>query len=189
MIGHHGDVGAPFFLQTDENAHADAVNASLSHTVETVDAPFEVGLHAARMVNVVVGLVIGFLKTNHAVHAVLAQFGVFFCRERHHLNLQIGEIGLRQVKGFRQVRHTSLRWILTRHEQQILKGCQLLDGLVLTISSSVKIVRFILLATWKPQYTQELVQELVIYSGINMDTVRPKRSSVYRRLKRAIVSK
>lgn len=40
-------------------------------------------------------------------------------------------------------------------------------------------VRAIGLLIWKPQYTQELVQELVIYSGINMEMVLPKRSSVY----------
>ena len=54
-MGHHGDVRAPFPLQADEDAHADAVDAGLAHAVEAVQPPFELGLHAPRMIDVVVG--------------------------------------------------------------------------------------------------------------------------------------
>mgnify|MGYP000685961324 CR=1 FL=1 len=78
VISHHGDVCPPFFLQTDEHSHADGVDARLPHTVETVDTPFKFGLHAAGVVDVVIRFVIGFLKTNHTVHAVLFQLCILF---------------------------------------------------------------------------------------------------------------
>ena len=78
VISHHGDVCPPFFLQTDEHSHADGMDACLPHTVETVDTPFKLGLHAAGVVDVVIRFVIGFLKTNHTVHAVLFQLCILF---------------------------------------------------------------------------------------------------------------
>ena len=70
------------------------------------------------------------------------------------------------------------------------KGPSLLMALYSSsICSGVRMVRAIGLLIWKPQYTQELVQELVIYSGINMEMVLPKRSSVYFLLSCAIGSR
>lgn len=48
------------------------------HTVKTVDTPFKLGLHAAGVVDVVIRFVIGFLETNHTVHAVLFQLCILF---------------------------------------------------------------------------------------------------------------
>ena len=50
-------------------------------------------------------------------------------------------------------------------------------------------VRAIGFSLWKPQYTQELLQELVIYRGMNIDIVRPNLSRVYLRERRAMVSR
>ena len=54
VVCHHRDIRSPFLLQTYQYTHPDAMNASLSHAVEAVDAPFELALHAARMIDVVV---------------------------------------------------------------------------------------------------------------------------------------
>ena len=89
VISHHSHVGTPFFLQADQHTHANAVNTGLSHAVETVDTPFKLRLHAARVIDLVIRLVIGFLETDHTVHTVMCQFAVLFCRKRHHFNLQV----------------------------------------------------------------------------------------------------
>ena len=86
--------------------------------------------HAARMVHVVAGLVIRILETDDTVQSVVHQFGILFRLERHHLNLQVGEIRFGQVECFGQVRHTRLGRVFARHNQQVLKRSQLLDGLV-----------------------------------------------------------
>ena len=57
-----------------------------------------------------------------------------------------------------------------------------------SICSGVSTTRANLLCLLKPQYTQEFVQELVIYIGMKMLTVLPKRCSVSALLRRAIVS-
>ena len=74
--GHHREVGAPFLFKADEHAHADGVHARRAHAVEAVHAPLEVRLHAARVIKFVVLAVIGFLKANHAVHAVVRKRSV-----------------------------------------------------------------------------------------------------------------
>ena len=66
VVSHHGDVGAPVF-KTNEYTHADFVDAGLSHTVETVQAPFENRLHSLRMVHFVAVFVVSLLKAHHAV--------------------------------------------------------------------------------------------------------------------------
>ena len=70
------------------------------------------------------------------------------------------------------------------------KGASFLMALYsFSISSGVRMVRAIGLLMWKPQYTHELVHEFVIYSGMNMEMVLPKRSSVYFLLRRAMGSR
>lgn len=190
MVCHHANVRPPLFLQTDEHSHTDGMYACLPHTVKAVYAPFEFGLHATRVVYVIVRLVVGLLKTDDAVHAMRLQFGIFFGFQGHYFNLQVAEIRLCQVECAGNVRNACLGGIFTCNQQQVLKRRELLDSLVL-------IDNFLLrqystghgIADVKPQYTQELVQEFVIYNGTNMEIVLPKRSSVYFLLKRAIVSK
>ena len=130
MIGHHSHVRAPFFLQADQHTHADAVYAGLSHTVESIDTPFEFRLHSARMIDIIVCLVIGFLETDHTVHTMMRQFAILFCRKRHHFNLQVGEIRLGQIKSTGNIRNACLCRILACYQKQILKRSQFLDGLV-----------------------------------------------------------
>ena len=79
MVGHHGYVSAPFLFQTDEDTHSDGVHSGLSHAVETVAAPVEIGLHSARMVNVVMCSVISLLEADYTIHSVLGEFCVIFC--------------------------------------------------------------------------------------------------------------
>ena len=129
VVSHHGHVRTPV-LQSDEHAHADGVYAGLPHAVEPVDTPFELRLHAARMVHVVAGLVVCFLETDYAVQSVVYQFGIFFRLERHHLDFQVREVRLGQVERFGNVGHTRLGRILTRHNQQVFERAELLDGLV-----------------------------------------------------------
>ena len=129
-MGHHGDVRAPFPLQADEDAHADAVDAGLAHAVEAVQPPFELGLHAPRMIDVVVGAVVRLLEADDAVHAVAGQLFVFLGLERHDFNLQVGEVGLGQVEGAGNVGHAGLGRVLTRDNQQVLERGQAFDGLV-----------------------------------------------------------
>ena len=130
VMRHHGDVSAPLLLQSDQDTHADGVYAGLSHTVEAIHAPLEVGFHAAGMVDVIVCLVIGLLETDHAVHAVVRQLLIFLHGEWHHLDLQVGEIGARQVERTGEVGHAGLHRVLARHDQQVLERAELLDGLV-----------------------------------------------------------
>ena len=130
MIGHHSHVRAPFSLQADQHTHTNTMYSGLSHTVESIDTPFELRLHAARMVHVVAGLVVCFLETDYAVQSVVYQFGIFFRLERHHLDFQVREVRLGQVERFGNVGHTRLGRILTRHNQQVFERAELLDGLV-----------------------------------------------------------
>ena len=130
VMGHHRDVGAPLPLQTNQHAHSDTVNAGLSHAVEGIDAPLEIGLHAARMIQVVVLAAIGFLKADYAVHAVSAQFCILLGTEGHDLNFEIREIGLGQVQRSGNVGDARLGRVFSRHEQQVFKGSKLLDGAV-----------------------------------------------------------
>ena len=45
-----------------------------------------------RVINVIVCLVVGFLKTDNAVHAMLFQIGILFGFQGDYLNLQVAEI-------------------------------------------------------------------------------------------------
>ena len=130
MTGHHREVRAPFLFQSDQHTHTDGVDTGLPHSVETIDAPLEVGLAATRMIDLIVLAVIGFLETDHAVHAMVRQFLIFLRLEGHHLNLEVGEIRFGQIQRLGQIGHTCQSRILTRHEKQILKRAKALDGLV-----------------------------------------------------------
>lgn len=123
---------------------------------------------------------VGFLKADNAVHAMLFQLGILFGFQGHYLNLQVTEIRLCQIECTGDIGNAGFGGVFTRNQQQVLKGSELLIALYsFTISSSVNMVRGMGLLIWKPQYTQELVQEFVIYNGTNMEIVLPKRSSVY----------
>ena len=56
---HHCYICTPVF-QADQNSHTDRMNASLSHTVETIYTPFEFRFHATRMINIIACLIICF---------------------------------------------------------------------------------------------------------------------------------
>ena len=131
MVCHHANVRPPLFLQTDEHSHTDGMYACLPHTVKAVYAPFEFGLHATRVVYVIVRLVVGLLKTDDAVHAMRLQFGIFFGFQGHYFNLQVAEIRLCQVECAGNVRNACLGGIFTCNQQQVLKRRELLDSLVL----------------------------------------------------------
>ena len=133
VMGHHGDVRAPLLLQPDEHAHADGMHSGLPHAVETIEPPLELRLHAARMVDVVVHLVIGLLEADDAVHPVLHQFRILLRLQGHHLYLQVAEVRLGQVEGTRQIGHAGLGGVLARHDEQVFKRGQLLDGLVFVL--------------------------------------------------------
>ena len=130
VIRHHTDIRSPFFLQTYQHTHADGMYACLPHAVETVDTPFESGLHAARVIDVIVCLVVGFLKTDNAVHAMLFQLGILFGFQGHYLNLQVAEIRFCQIERAGDVRNTGFGRIFTRNQQQVFKRRELLDSLV-----------------------------------------------------------
>ena len=133
MISHHRNVRTPFFLQANEDSHPDGMHPGLSHAVETVDTPLEFRLHAPRMVDVVVRLVVRFLKANDSVHPVCLQFFILFGLERHHFYLQVAEVGFGQIQGTRQIRHAGFGRILSCHYQEILERRKLLDGLVFVL--------------------------------------------------------
>ena len=133
MVGHHGNIGAPLLLESDEHTHADRVYASLSHTVESVAAPFKAALHAAGMVELVVLAVVGLLKADDTIEAVVGQFLVLLHLQRHHLDLDVREIALGNVDGLGQIGHSRLGWVLACDEEDVFKGCQLFDGTVFVL--------------------------------------------------------
>ena len=134
MAGHHHHVGAPIAFQTDEHTHADGVHSGLPHTVEGIAAPFEDALHAAGMIVLVVRTVIGFLKADYAVHAMVAEGTVVVGLEGHHLDFDVREIRLGNVDGGGQIFHPSLCRILAGDEKNVLEGSQALDGAVLVLN-------------------------------------------------------
>ena len=89
VVSHHGDIGAPFLLQSDEHAHADTVNTSHTHAVETIATPLKLALHSSWVIELVVVTMIGLLETDDTVHAVVGKRFVVLGGERHHLNLHI----------------------------------------------------------------------------------------------------
>ena len=133
MIGQHREVGAPLLFEADKHAHPDGMDTRLAHPVEAVHAPLKVSFHSTRMVDVVIGLVVSFLETDHTVQSVLGQRLVLLGLERHHFNFEVAEIRLGEVKGLGDVVHAGLGRVLARHQQQVLKRSQLLDGLVFVL--------------------------------------------------------
>ena len=129
MIGHHRHVRPPVF-EAYEDTHANRVDAGLSHAVEAVHAPFEIRLHAARVVDFVIFAVIRLLKADDTIHAVARQFAVLLRAEGHDFDFQVAEIGLGQVERPCYVRYTCLRRVLARHEEEVLKRGKPFDGLV-----------------------------------------------------------
>ena len=115
VVSHHCHIGPPLF-QTDQNTHSYLVDTGLSHTVETIDTPFEFGLHASRVILFIVRLVVGFLKTDDSVQSVMSELFIFFRFEGHHFNLKIAEIRFGQVQCTGDVRHSCRCRIFTGHE-------------------------------------------------------------------------
>ena len=130
VVCEHGDVGAPLFLQTYEHTHTYGVHAGLSHTVEGIAAPFEIGLHPARVVYVVVRAIIGLLEAYYPVHAVVGEAFVLLSLQRLHLDLEVGKIFLGPVQSLRKVVHTCLCRVLARHYKQVLEGSEFLYCLI-----------------------------------------------------------
>ena len=130
VVGHHGHLGAPV-LQSDECAHANLVYAGLPHAVVSVEPPLVVRLRAARVVDLVAGLVVRFLEADHAVKPVAAQLGVVLRAQWHHLNLQVVEVGLGQVEGAGDVFHARHGRILASEHEQVVERAELLYGLIL----------------------------------------------------------
>ena len=92
------------------------MDTGLSHTVETIDTPFEFGLHASRVILFIVRLIISFLKADDSVQPVMGEFFVFFRFEGHHFNLKVTEIRFCQIESTGDVRYTCCCRIFTRHE-------------------------------------------------------------------------
>ena len=129
MVGHHGHIRAPFF-QSDKYTHADGMDTCLSHAVETIYPPFEFRFHSTRMIYVVTGFVVSFLKADDAVQSVFFQLGVFLGFEGHHFYLQVAEVFFCDVQRFCQIGNTCLGGILSCYQQQVFKRAELLDGFV-----------------------------------------------------------
>ena len=89
VIGHHCDVGSPVFLESYENAHSYGVYSGLSHAVESVASPVEIGFHSTRVVDVVMCSVVGLLEAYYTVESVADKFLVPFYVKRHYLDFQI----------------------------------------------------------------------------------------------------
>ena len=130
MTGHHGNIRSPFLFQPNEYPHADTMHTGLTHTVEAIDTPFKIRLHSTWMIKIVIGPVVRFLKTNDAVHTMMAQFRILFRRERHNLYFQIGKIRLCQIQRTGDVGNTSLNRIFTCDDEQIFKRRQTFDSTV-----------------------------------------------------------
>ena len=134
MIGHHGNIGAPLLLETNEHTHADRVDTGLTHAVEPVAAPLKTALHASGMVKLVVLAIIGFLKADNAVKSVVGKLAILLHLERHNLDLDVREIALGYVDGLGQIRHSGLGGILARNKQDILERSKLFYGAILVFN-------------------------------------------------------
>ena len=130
---HHRHVGAPL-LESDEHAHADFVDAGLPHAVEAVDAPLELRLHAGRVVDVVVGAVVGLLEADHAVESRVGQPLVLLGGQRHHLDGQVVEVGAADLQRLLDVVDSRRTGILARDQQQVLEGAEAADGTALLLN-------------------------------------------------------
>ena len=130
VVCHHCDIGVPLF-KSDENSHTDRVNAGHTHSVKTVDSPFEVGFHTLGVVDLVIFPVVCLLETDHSVKSMGNQFGILFSLERHYLNLEIGEIPLGDVKSLGKIGDTCLDWVFSCHHQQVLERAKFFDSLEL----------------------------------------------------------
>ena len=86
------------------------------------------------MIVLVVRTVIGFLKADYAVHAMVAEGTVVVGLEGHHLDFDVREIRLGNVDGGDQIFHPSLCRILAGDEKNVLEGSQALDGAVLVLN-------------------------------------------------------
>ena len=115
VVSHHCHICPPF-LQTDQDTHADLMDTRLSHTIESIDTPFEFGLHASRVILFIVRLIISFLKADDSVQPVMGEFFVFFRFEGHHFNLKVTEIRFCQIESTGDVRYTCCCRIFTCHE-------------------------------------------------------------------------
>ena len=134
VVGHHRHVGLPLLLQSQERSHTDGVNAGHAHAVKAVDTPIELRLHAGRVVVLIVRFVIGLLKANHPVQAVVSQHLIVLCGEWHHLYLQVREVWLSPVQSLCEILRSGLGRVLTRHDEQVLKRSELLYRLVFILT-------------------------------------------------------
>ena len=130
MQGHHRHVCAPLF-EADQYAHADLVHPGLPHAVEAVHAPFEFGFHPRRVVDVVVGAVVGLLKADHPVESGLGQAVVILARQRHYLDGEVVEIGTADLERLFDVIHARCPGIFSRYEQQVFERSECPDRLAL----------------------------------------------------------
>ena len=73
---------------------------------------------------------VGFLKADNAVHAMLFQLGILFGFQGHYLNLQVAEIRLCQIECAGDIGNAGFGGVFTRNQQQVLKGSELFDSLV-----------------------------------------------------------
>ena len=133
MESHHAHVGSPL-LETDEDTHADGVDAGHAHAVEAIDAPLEVALHAARMIDFIVLAVIGLLEADDTIHAAVGDHLVVLGGERHDLNLDVAEVLACDVDRAGDVLTIGLCGVLTRDDENVLEWAELLDGLVLILN-------------------------------------------------------
>ena len=85
------------------------------------------------MIDVVMSLVVCLLEADDAVHAVVRELSVVVGGERHHLNLDVGEILLGKVNRLGKVRHASLGRMFSCDQENIFKRGKLLYGLILIL--------------------------------------------------------
>ena len=85
------------------------------------------------MIDVVVLAVVGLLETDNTIHAMLGQCAVVLGRQRHNLNLDVGEVLLGNVDSLSKIWCASLGWVLAGNEEDILERSQLLDSLILVL--------------------------------------------------------
>ncbi len=99
MACEHGEVGAPV-LEADQHTHTYLVDSGLSHAVKTVDTPVKYRLHAFGVIVTVVGLVICFLKTHHAVEPAVCESFILFSAHGAYLDSEIVEVGASSLEHF-----------------------------------------------------------------------------------------
>ena len=108
MACHHDNIRAPVF-KPYQHTHAYFMHAGGSHTVKSVDTPFENRLHASGMIIAVCGLAICFLKAHNPVKSAMHEPFIVTLLHRHDLYCEIVEIRTRHMQHFLEIVDTVQR--------------------------------------------------------------------------------